>query len=323
MAIFDKKRMVASTIKVVLITIIIVVLLLWFLGGGVGKIIKAAGSFHFLSFSDLLVSSSTLSDFQLPWQPAMPAIDVTPVVMPGDAGAEAASPSYDSSYAGASPYQGKIGIEGGAARTQTTSGEYIELRAAPGISSPIDISGWSLESALSGVRVYLPQATGVFLQGRINPVGNVTLAAGASAIVLTGPSPVGVSFRENKCTGYLGTLQPFVPPLAQQCPSPFAVIPRTEENEARLGANCFDFLSSLPSCTFPTSVPPTLTTACRDIIQAKLSYGGCVSAYRNTTSFAQNTWRLFLTQGAPLWGSEHDVLRLLDGQGRVVDVLNY
>jgi len=314
--------MVRSIIKYTIIVILVVIVLLWFLGGGAGKVINAARSFHFLSFSDLLTRSTSLSTFQLPWQPAMPTIDITPVNLPGDEGASD-YPSSNSSSEQASPYAGEVGIVQGAAQTQTASGQYIELRAQGGFTSPISISGWSLESALSGVRAYVPQASTLFRQGRINPVVNVTLAPGGSAIVLTGISPVGVSFRENKCIGYLGTLQPFVPALDQACPSPLTSIPRSAENEAALGANCFDYLATLPSCTFPTSLPPSLSEACRSTIQNKLSYNGCVSQYSNTTGFAQNSWRLFLAQGAPLWDGEHDVIRLLDGQGRVVDVINY
>src|SRR3989344_7595348 len=142
----------------------------------------------------------------------MPTIDINPVGLPGDEGVPSYPPS-NSSSAQASPYTGQVGIVQGAARTQTTSGQYIELRAQGGFTSPISISGWSLESALTGVRAYVPQASTLFRQGRINPVVNVTLLSGGNATVLTGISPVGVSFRENKCTGYLGTLQPFVPAL--------------------------------------------------------------------------------------------------------------
>ena len=314
--------MVRQIIKYTIIVILVVIVLLWFLGGGAGKVINAARSFHFLSFSDLLTSSTSLSTFQLPWQPAMPTIDINPVGLPGDEGVPSYPPS-NSSSAQASPYTGQVGILEGAARTQTTSGQYIELRAQGGLTSPLNISGWSLESALTGVRAYVPQASTLFRQGRINPVINVTLPSGGTAVVLTGISPVGVSFRENKCTGYLGTLQPFVPPLEQSCPSPLASIPRTAENEAALGANCFEYLATLPSCTFPTSLPASLSNACRSAIQNKLSYNGCVNQYSGSTAFAQNAWRLFLAQGAPLWDGEHDVIRLLDGQGRVVDVINY
>src|SRR3989338_8467638 len=144
--------MVRKIIKYTAIAILVVIVLLWFLGGGAGKVINAARSFHFLSFSDLLTGSTTLSTFQLPWQPAMPTIDISPVTLHGDEGTLGYPSSSDSSSAQASPYAGQVAILEGAARTQTTSGQYIELRAQGGFTSPISISGWSLESALTGVR---------------------------------------------------------------------------------------------------------------------------------------------------------------------------
>lgn len=314
--------MVRRIFKYTIIVILIVIVLFWFLGGGIGKIVSAARSFHFLTFSDLLTSTSTLSNFQLPWQPAMPTVDVIPVGELGDYG-ELGESAPHASFANASAYANQVAIIEGAARTQTASGQYVELRAEPSLTAPIRISGWSLESALSGVRAYIPQATNTFLQSRINPVVDVVLPPSGSAVVLTGISPVGVSFRENKCTGYLGTLQPFVPPLRQACPAPLSEIPRTSENVTKYGASCFDYLASLAPCTFPVSPPPSLTAACLSTIQNRLSYSGCVSAYGGSTSFAQNSWRLFLAQGEPVWDGEHDVIRLLDSEGRVVSILSY
>ena len=159
--------------------------------------------------------------------------------------------------------------------------------------------------------------------GRVNAVGEITLAPGGSAIVVTGASPVGVSFQENMCTGYLGTVQPFVPPLVASCPPPSAAIPRTAESEARLGASCFQYLATLPSCTFPQNPPASLSPSCRSEIQTKLSYNGCVNQYKNTSGFASGSWRVYMALGKPLWRVENDIIRLLDGEGRVVDVLKY
>ena len=316
--------MVRKVVRYTVIGIIVFIVLLWFLGGGIQKIIKTGNSFHFLTFADLLNASSSLANFQLPYAPPTPTIAVSPVAMPGDQGYSASDQNAadHSAFANASPYAGKVYLEEAAARTQTANGEYVVI-AAQGTDAPVDISGWSLESALSGVRAYIPQAAPQFSQGIINTVADVQLPPGAEALVVTGSSPVGVSFRENACTGYLGTLQPFTPALDRTCPAPLNAIPRTDASIARLGADCFAYLSQLPSCTFPAAPPPSLSNECRLQVQTSLSYNGCVYQFKNDASFKKNSWRLYLAQGAPLWGAEHEVIRLLDRQGQVVDVINY
>jgi hypothetical protein len=206
---------------------------------------------------------------------------------------------------------------------QTANAQYIEIALSPLAGAPISMSGWSLRSALTGVRAYIPEAAALFVMGRVNVVSPVSLSPGGVAIIATAPSPVGVSFAENICTGYLGTLQPFTPPLPQSCPSPQSEIPRTAANLKRLGSACMDYVASLPPCTFPAQPPSTLSSACRTEIQTVLSYNGCVNAHKNSSGFNLNAWRLYLARGGPLWGTPHDIVQLLDAEGRVVNVLNY
>ncbi len=210
----------------------------------------------------------------------------------------------------------------GAAIAQSPSAQYIEISAAPGISG-IDIAGWTLQSALSGALATIPEAASPFISGRVNTVGSVVLSGRGLAYVVTGSSPIGTSFSENMCTGYLGTLQPFVPGLQSKCPSPLTEIPDTPANESRLGAACFSYMAQLPPCMFPSQPPQNLSSACISEMQTRLSYNGCLAAHQNDSGFSQNSWRLYLARGKSLWGVQHDVIRLLDGNGRVVSVLNY
>ncbi len=312
--------MIRAILKWLIVAIVVILIIFWFLGGGVSKLIGNARSFSF-SFGNLLTSSSSLTSFHLPFAPDIPQIP---------AGGEVNGPLYQE-YGGVgasvpngaqSPYAGQIVIAQNAAIAQSASAQYIQISAAPG-GWPIDIAGWKLQSALSGSVATIPQAASPFIVGRVNAVGGISLSGGGIAVVVTGPSPVGVSFLENMCTGYLGTLQPFVPPLPQTCPSAAAEIPRTAANIARLGSSCMDYIAQIPPCTFPSNPPSALSGACRTEIQTKLSYNGCVSAHRDDANFSQNSWRVYLAQGKPLWNAQHDVIRLLDGEGRVVSVLNY
>ncbi len=313
---FKAEHTVSKILKYLAIAAVVGLVLLWVIGGGVQKIIEKARSFQFGSVSDALSPVGSFADFRLPWQIEMPAIS-----MEGMQQGDFSSENGGQQSGNPSPYAGQITIAQSAARTQSASGQYLELRSTSGTA--LAISGWSLESVVSGARGLIPQATRSYTMGRVNSVGDVMLAPGGSATVATGASPVGVSFQENMCTGYLGTLQPFTPALERNCPSPLSAIPRTSENETRLGTACFMYLSQLAPCTFPQNPPDTLSPACRSEIQNKLSYNGCVNQYKNSDQFFSGSWRVYLALGKPLWGVDHDIIRLLDAEGRVVNVLNY
>lgn len=318
--------MVKRTLKYLIWAIIIILILFWFLGGGVGKIIGNAGSFNF-SFQNILSGSTTLSSFRLPFQPpVLPQIPIAANDQSGEASPyqeQTPSAASDVGYGSPSMYAGQIALAQGGAMAQTASAQYIEIALSPGAEAPLTLSGWSLRSALTGARAYIPEAAAIFAMGRVNAVASVSLSPGAVAIIATAASPVGVSFAENMCTGYLGTLQPFVPPLPLRCPSPSSEIPRTAANEKRLGSACMDYVATVPPCTFPANPPSNLTAVCRSEIQTVLSYSGCVQAHKNASAFNINSWRLYLARTKPLWGPQHDVIQLLDGEGNIVNVLTY
>ncbi len=185
------------------------------------------------------------------------------------------------------------------------------------------LSGWSLQSVLTGVRLYLPNAAPVFSLGNINEVAPVYLAPGEQAIISSSVSPVSVSFRENMCTGYLGQYQAFTPQLSRQCPSPQTELPMTPSNFAAYGDSCFDTLESLYACTFPDVLPQSVSPECAAALRNTLSYTSCVVRHRSDPGFNSSTWRLFLGSPVEVWRNSHDTIRLLDAQGRTVDVYSY
>ena len=212
--------------------------------------------------------------------------------------------------------------EGGAG--EVLIAEHIEAEAALENTAPIGIAGWSLQSAYTGVRPYIQQGASPFLMGTVNNLSPIQLAPGQSALVNSGVSPVGVSFRENICTGYLGQLQSFTPPLPSSCPSPSSQLPLTPDNLKSYGEICFDYLQTIPLCEAPlNNIPSNLPSSCQYFVAEALSYNGCVARNRSRASFAGDSWRIYLNSNAELWRNSHDIIRLLDADGRTVDVLTY
>lgn len=289
--------------------------------------------------------------FRLPWQPAQifPTLDITEVLdidmedggypeydyqlSQGEQLAELEA-EYDRlraetgerrTFGAPSPYAGKITIQQDVSgvRMENPREEYIQIAANYANEGTIDIAGWTIESALSGARIQIPPGASPFLAGSANIIGPILLDPGALALVVSAPSPVGVSFRENMCTGYLGQYQQFEPPLSEECPAASSVLPLTEDNLRRYGGECFDAIANLPACRFPQNLPASVAPACRDFLMSSLSYNGCISENRFRGTFQKNMWRVYLGASGELWRNSHDAIRLLDAQGRTVSVFVY
>jgi len=209
-------------------------------------------------------------------------------------------------------------------RDTNPSSEYIVIGASATNRAPINITGWSLQSALTGVRVFIPTGVPTFKMGGLGSISDVYVEPGKDVVLSSGPSPVGSSFRENICTEYMEQFQTFVPSLSSSCPSPSEELPGTLQNLQKYGASCVDFVETLDSCKYYLgSLPSDLNIECERFIKNALTYNGCVERHQWRPSFSLGDWRIFLGQPFELWQNNRDVLRLLDKEGRTVDVWSY
>lgn len=310
--------------RVLTIIILIVALILvaaWLGNGGWAQIKAIAPQY-----------SNPLGDF---WEeqkksPVVPSIESLAPATPTISGESISSPSSipnQKDFGDPSPSRGQIVFE--PVRIYYTgdssvASEYVTLRAAGSNTAPIDITGWSLASAVSGVRKFIPQGATLYQLGNISAISNVYLSPGASATINSGTSPVGVSFRTNLCTGYLEQFQDFSPSLGSSCPSPYSELPLTADNLRTYGAECIDFVRNLPSCEYYLGeFPETISNTCRSFVGNALTYNGCVNRHQFDANFAGTAWRIYLGSSYELWNNTHDVLRLLDASGRTVDVWTY
>ncbi|OGG57930.1 hypothetical protein A2853_03315 [Candidatus Kaiserbacteria bacterium RIFCSPHIGHO2_01_FULL_55_17] len=318
------------------IATLVILLFLWLATGGLSEVRNTASG---ISNPFTRLFGGGFGAFRLPWQPEELVHGPTISGMDGLGGEKTpeeeladSQKEYDAllqeiqnakTFGEPSPYRGKVTISQGDSTAQSPSAEYVELRTTWDNTAPVRISGWSLQSALTGLRAHIPRGTSAFVLGAVNTQEDIYLGPDTSAIVTTGVSPVGTSFRENVCTGYLDELQTFVPTLSRSCPSPSDSLPLTPENINTYGDTCFDFVRTLPSCTFPIETPASISPACRIFLSNNLSYNGCVQNYRYKSDFARGSWRIYLNSGGELWRNSHDIIRLLDAEGKTVDVMSY
>lgn len=325
--------MIKRVLIVTLVLFLIALFIFWLLTGGWSAATRTARSLA--NPLELIFGTSTSGSFiKLPWQPSEPTRG--PDI--GDYASEAAARNEASggedqlpasqesptrNLGNPSPYAGKVSIRESSATESDPSNEFVELAASGSNTGPVLLANWSLQSVVSGVRVPLPQAAPAFVMGIVNAVRPISLDPGASVYVTTAASPVGTSFRENICSGYLSELQTFTPELPGECPAPSEMLPMNADTIRTYGASCFDYLDTLSSCHFTSNPPSGLSPACRSFIANSISYNGCVNTYRASPSFALPSYRAYLALRSELWGNSHDVIRLLDAEGRTVDLLTY
>ncbi len=198
-----------------------------------------------------------------------------------------------------------------------------------GISIPqnadqsVDLSGWKLVSEATGFFATIPNGTAVPTSGIVNHMQHIVLTPGERATIISGRSPIGTSFRENKCIGYLSAFQRFSPSLPQNCPMP------SDDLVSFYGAyyirdpNCIDYVNGLSRCQVDVSPPSTLSSACRNFVVKYLNYNGCVAAHQNDSNFNGNTWHIYLGRTSSMWRTKHEVVKLLDDRGKTVDTFSY
>lgn len=243
-----------------------------------------------------------------------------------------------------SPYRGKISFSGGNPDDLFVQDEFIRLRAGRGNAEDILITGWIIESVLTGVQVTLGGASPLPAIGSINSEPVLRLPPGGEVIIHSGRSPVGASFRVNRCTGYFNQYQPFNPDLPRECPSPVdefdefsgitaqdiseddddrdicrAYIRRNEERCEIDDTVDFDARNRFRELV----INPPLSPACQTFIRNDLTYAGCVANHIADEDFYSLEWHIYAGSFSELWRREGEVLRLLDQNGRTVDVWNY
>lgn len=223
-----------------------------------------------------------------------------------------------------SVYEGKVTLSAGTAALAETDEdqEYVTISLSGSAKESVAISGWKIVSTRSRATATIPNGTVLYKSGSVNNTEPITLAPGERAVVVTGRSPAGVSFKENACTGYLEERQDYYPRLSTSCPAPSADFDRFYDGAARDYQTCKTAVRSLPRCETPSSSNGVSST-CFQFMRKYLTYNGCITYHANDRNFWGRTWRVYLGKSDALWPAKNDTLKLLDGNGYTVDIYSY
>jgi hypothetical protein len=235
------------------------------------------------------------------------------------------SPTVPSGTIAKSSFSGKITLQKSAsgARQSDPHKEYLVIDASKKNAEKISINGWALESGRTGKVVKISFGTELPLSGTILENEPIFLKPGDRAYVVTSASPIGASFRLNKCMGYFEQYQDFTPSISKLCPRPLDELEDHYVGDILNDEKCETFMRRVPQCTLISSIPPELSSSCRVVIDNYLHYNGCVREHQRDADFSKAEWRVYLDRTGELWRNKNETIRLLDAEGNLVDQYSY
>jgi len=215
-----------------------------------------------------------------------------------------------------------LSVSGGVLSSEDPEEEYLTIAVSGRATSPINMSGWRLVGVRSKESATLPAAASVFRSGSVNQTSALILAPGERALVSSGRSPVGVSFRENICSGYLASRQDFIPSINKSCPSASDDFARFYNGAASDYQTCKTAVANASRCETPSR--GGASNNCYEFMREHFTYNGCVNYHAIDQGFFSGTWRLYLGESRDdLWPSRNETIKLLDAAGNTVDLVSY
>ncbi len=225
-----------------------------------------------------------------------------------------------------SPYYDKIRMSNISGLQGNDPGrEYMTLSTNLKKGESVKITGWYLKSEVTGYYAAIGKAA--FLPFPFTKTeSDVILQRGDKVYLTKGFSPIGISFRTNKCTGYFEENRTFVPSLSLQCPRPKdESLPQFSSNLDR-DDECIDIIKRIPRCRtkdseFIRDLPDTVSQTCKNYITEQINYNSCVSKHLGDPDFPGNEYRIYLGKFGPLWRKQREKINLHDQNGLIVDTI--
>ncbi len=208
-------------------------------------------------------------------------------------------------------------------RATDAKNEYLTITVSTRATTGISISGWHIYSERINHALRIPEGVNLPHSAEVNQTAPIVLAPGQSAIISVGTSPVGMSFRQNMCTGYFDQFQNFTPYIPHVCPLPSSDFARFYLGNTHSYDVCKAFIQKVPQCTVPLDVPNNIGTDCWTLINNDFNYNGCVTTHLGDQGFFGNTWRVYLGEQDAFFTQDHDTIKLLDTAGHTVDAFSY
>lgn len=229
---------------------------------------------------------------------------------------------------GRSPYSDKISVSNiSGLYGDDPNQEYIYISTNLEKSEVIKITGWYLKSEITGYFVIIGKAA-LLPFPSTKTESDIFLKNGDRVYLTKGFSPIGISFRTNKCVGYFEENRSFTPGLSLQCPRPEKEKMPQFSSDFDRNDECLNIIERLSRCTtvnsqFIRNLPDTVSDSCKTYITTQINYNSCVALHLNDADFAGDEYRVFLNKFGPLWRKTHDKINLYDQNNLVVGTISY
>jgi hypothetical protein len=228
-----------------------------------------------------------------------------------------------------SPYYDKVSASIIGINSEDPNDELITLFTNLGSNEKVDITGWYFKSEVTGNYATIGKAA-LLPYPNQGTETDVVLKQGDTVYINKGFSPIGISFRTNKCTGYFEENRTFNPSLPLACPrASDEKIPLFSTNQESQDA-CLDAIRYIPTCSTRSSsytrkLPDTVPAACKTYIEKEINYNTCVNLHLSDLNFAGQEYYLYLKSFAHLWRDQNrdDKINLYDQNGLIVDTISY
>lgn len=238
---------------------------------------------------------------------------------PRDSAVISSAPEGSAAGAAEAPDKETVGISNGSAGSINAAEEYVRIRANRDNKEPLDITGWTLKNR-NGERLAIGGGAILPYSAQVNRQENIMLAPDDEAVIITGKSPIGASFRLNLCTGYFNQFQKFTPSLPKDCPA----ANKTPELYDMYDDACIATVEKQPRCTTLVSVPFGSSNACGEYLNRHLNYNGCVDDYKNDKNFfSPKKWYVYLGRDSEFWPGTRGTIKLFDRDGNLAAETTY
>lgn len=240
----------------------------------------------------------------------------------------------DRLFGNPSPRRGTVTITGGNFSQTDPDLEYVMIQVSGSAPEPVTLTGWKLVSIATDKSATIGKGAKLPNFGTVNRSEAIVLRPGERAYIITGESPIGTSFAENMCTGYLELHQTFTPSLGKRCPSPSEEFDRHFAGNPYKDNACYTLIRNTPACYTPEE-RGSVSKNCLSLIDSRLTYNGCVASHQFDSYFYSDVWRIYLGRTeltrkndserryGDLWKDSRDGIKLVDENGLTVDLYTY